>query len=346
MWAEATLQFNDWKEYFQNNRPAKCFVYKDYFFVSSIWPKNNVRYLGMHRLNTSGEILPKTGLNLVNYEWINVMKKVEEINIALYGIQAIQGEKHSSVNEVQVWSYKWLLNGEEVPGKDEEAKYHSNFRYFSEEEARVRGYRYRQELQLKEEDELLMKVTSEYVQRPSELLQMRMVLQHIGKACADISREMNCAACQNNPPAPGQVSHMQPGGCLYNRDFRLYGSDLTEDAYSVIESDDLVTVYNIVCQKLDVPYSGSALMAKAIMEWLPMETVADTMTEEEEMFSFACAEEEKVGYTDRYKDCENPVIAPENWPLKYLICKAYYDVNMQPYLQKKLSEKKLSKSKK
>ena len=65
-----------------------------------------------------------------------------------------------------------------------------------------------------------------------------------------------------------------------------------------------------------------------------------------EMFSFACAEEKKVGYTDRYKDCENPVIAPENWPLKYLICKAYYDVNMQPYLQKKLSEKKLSKSKK
>ena len=133
-------------------------------------------------------------------------------------------------------------------------------------------------MQLKEEDEL-MKVTSEYVQCPSDLLQMRMVLQYIGKACADISHEMNCAAYQNNPPVPGQVSHMQPGGCLYNCDFRLYGSDLTEDAYSVIESDDLVTVYNIVCQKLDVPYSGSALMAKAIMEWLPMETVADTMTE-------------------------------------------------------------------
>ena len=76
----------------------------------------------MHCLNISGEILPKIGLNLDNYEWINVMKKVEEINIALYGIQAIQGEKHSSVNEVQVWGYKWLLNGEEVPGKDEEAK--------------------------------------------------------------------------------------------------------------------------------------------------------------------------------------------------------------------------------
>ena len=62
VWAEATLQFNGWKEYFQNDRPAKCFVYKDYYFVSSIWPKNNVRYSGMHCLNTSGEILPKTGV--------------------------------------------------------------------------------------------------------------------------------------------------------------------------------------------------------------------------------------------------------------------------------------------
>ena len=70
VWAEATLQFNDWKEFFQNDRPTKRAVYKDYYFVSSIWARNNVRYSGIHRLNTLGEIIPKTGVNLDNYEWI------------------------------------------------------------------------------------------------------------------------------------------------------------------------------------------------------------------------------------------------------------------------------------
>ena len=343
VWAEATLQFGDWKECFQNDRPMKRFVFKDYYFVSSIWPRNNVRYSGMHRLNTSGEILAKTGVNLDNYEWINVMKKVEDINVALYGTQATQGEKRSSVNEVKVWGYKWLLNGEEVRGRDEESRCHSSLKYYSKEEARLRGSKHRPEVELKKEDELVMQVTSEYVQRPSELLQMRMILQHVGKACADINHEMGCIGCQNDPPAPGQTSHMRPGGCMYNRDFCSGGSDLTDDVYSVIEADDLITIYNIVCQKMDVPYNGLALMAKAIMEWLPVEAVADAITEEEEMFLYGRAEDEKVGDTDRFKECEIPAIAPENWALKYLICKAYYDVNMHAYLQKKLAEKKLSK---
>ena len=61
-----------------------------------------MRYSRIHRLNDREEIIPKTGLNLDNYEWVNVMKKVEEINIALYGPQGKKGEKrHVSPNEVQ-----------------------------------------------------------------------------------------------------------------------------------------------------------------------------------------------------------------------------------------------------
>ena len=138
VWAEATLQFNKWKEYFQNDEPVKCTVHKDYFFVSSIWARNNVRYSGIHRLNTSGEIIPKKGINLDNYEWINVMKKEEEINIYLYGLQAVRGEKHASVNEVQVWAYKWLLNGEpvEVKNNNNIAGAYSTMQFYTEEEAR------------------------------------------------------------------------------------------------------------------------------------------------------------------------------------------------------------------
>ena len=342
MWAEATLQFNDWKEFFQNDRPTKQAVYKDYYFVSSIWARNNVRYSGIHRLNTLGEIIPKTGVNLDNYEWINVMKKVEEINVALYGLQAVKGEKRTSLDEVQVWVYKWFLNGAEVETKDNQVSLHSTLKYFTEEEARRRGDVNKPNLKLKEEDELVMQVTSEYVHRPSELLQMRMILQHVAKACVEINCEMKCAACQNTPPAPGQMSHMQPGGCLYKREFRDFGDELTEAVYSVIQPDDLIAVYNIVCQKMDVPYSGSALMARAIMAWLPRDVLADTLTEEEELFREACVEEDKWGSTKKYEECENPVIAPSNWPLKYLISAAYSDVNMQSYLQKKLAEKDFS----
>ena len=101
VWAEATLDFEQWKEIFKSDKAVKSFVYSDYYFVSSIWSKNNVRYSGIHHLNDCGEIIPKTGLNLNNYKWVNVMKKVEEINIALYGPQGKKGEKRRvSPNEV------------------------------------------------------------------------------------------------------------------------------------------------------------------------------------------------------------------------------------------------------
>ena len=54
---------------------------------------------------------------------------------------------------------------------------------------------------------------------------------------------MNCAACQNKLPSAGQVSHMQAGGCLYNKEFRDYGNELTDAVYSVIEADDLIALY-------------------------------------------------------------------------------------------------------
>ena len=96
-----------------------------------------MRYSGIHHLNASGEIIPKTGINLDNYEWINVMKKEEEINIFLYGLQAVRGEKHASMNKVQVWAYKWLLNGEAVKVKTNNiAGAYSTMQFYTEEEAR------------------------------------------------------------------------------------------------------------------------------------------------------------------------------------------------------------------
>ena len=149
VWAEATLDFEQWKEVFKSVKAVKGFVYSDYYFMSSIWSKNNVRYSGIHRLNDRGEIIPKTGLNLDNYEWVNVMKKVEEINIALYGPSGKKGEKRRvSPNEVRMWSYVYLLNGEEV--KTEEPA----LSYYSESEARNAAELNEPDLKLKDTDDL------------------------------------------------------------------------------------------------------------------------------------------------------------------------------------------------
>ena len=148
-----------------------------------------MRYSGIHRLNGRGEIISKTGLNMDNYEWVNVMKKVEDINIGLYGPQAKKGEKRrTSPNEVRVWSYIYYLNGEEVERKK------PMLHFFSEGEARSIGELNYPEMKLKKTDNLEIKIVSEYTSRPSEYLQMRMVLHQVVKAAVGIARSQKCYA--------------------------------------------------------------------------------------------------------------------------------------------------------
>ena len=109
------------------------------------------------------------------------MKKEEEINIFLYGLQAVRGEKRASVNKVQVWAYKWLLNGEAVEVKNNIAGAYSTMKFYTEEEARKRGHFGKSDLKLKNEDELVMEVSSEFIDHPNKLLQMRMILQYVAK---------------------------------------------------------------------------------------------------------------------------------------------------------------------
>lgn len=319
MWAEATLQFNDWKEYFQSDKPTKRVIHEDFYFVSSIWARNNVRYSGIHRLNKMGEIMPKTGINLDNFEWLNVMKKVDEINVELYGPQALKGEKRrASVNEVQVWSYKWFLNSKEVEIKDVTSRQ----KFFYEIDARREGNMNKPALKLKNEDKLEMEVIGEFAQRPSELLQMRMVLHQIAKACVDVSRFLKCPACQQEPSAPGQKSHMQPGGCMNQCDL---GDECTEFVYGMIQPDDLIAVYDRVCKMLQIPYSGSALLAKAILAWLPKQEVEDTITEEEQLVE---------GFTKS----KNPVLMIENYSLRDVIRQAYFDLNMHSCIENRFAK--------
>ena len=77
-----------------------------------------------------------------------------------------------------------------------------------------------------------------------------------------------------------------------------------------------------------------------------MDTLAEiskTLDEEKKMFTEAFTKDTDWGYTTKFEECQNPIIAPVNWPLKYLICKTYFDLNMRPSLEKKLSVKSFLK---
>lgn len=102
VWVEAMIQFDDWKELFTTTKP-KSHVSRDMYFVSSIWVRNNMRYSRIYKLGGSSDIIPRTGVNLNNYEWNNVMRKADDINMALFGPHAEKGVKQSaSENELQM----------------------------------------------------------------------------------------------------------------------------------------------------------------------------------------------------------------------------------------------------
>ena len=322
VWAEATLQFDEWRECFKDDKSVKRLVHGDYNFVSSIWARNNVRYSGIHRLNDKGEIIPRTGLNMDNFEWINVMKKVEDINVALYGNQAARGEKRRS-NEVHVWRYIWYLNGEEVEVDGSDVK------YFTENDAKRLGEVHKQDLvkklKLKKQDVLEMKVCGEFVERPSELLQMRMVLHQCVKSGVEICKYKNCPACQQD--SPGQKSHMALGGCL---DPANMGSCHTDFVLSAIEPEDLVAVYCTVCRFLGVSPSPATLLSKAILSWISSVDVGHVIDAAED--------------DDRGEEVpKHELLNKENSPLFKLILDIFYDLNMPANLEKRLAEKMPSK---
>ena len=324
MWAEATLQFEEWRESFKSEAAVKRLVHEDYYFVSSIWSRNNVRYSGIHRLNERGEIIPRSGLNLDNFEWINVMKKVDDINEALYGIQASKGEKRRP-QQVQVWTYMWCVNGKEVDGDE--------IHYFREDDARRFGQMEKSNLvknmKLKKQDKLEMKVVPEFVERPSEVLQMRSVLHECMKAGLTIYREKKCAACQLEPPASGQKSHMSKGGCLEED---ALTSDDIGFVMDVIQSEDLIAVYNTVCRFLGVSPSGSQLLAKGIKSWISVEEVGSAIAD---------SMKDKPSFDE--DGIKHEILFEDNQPLLRLIRDIYFDLNMQANLEKRFADKMVLK---
>ena len=249
------------------------------------------------------------------------MKKVEEINIALYGPQGKKGEKRCvSPNEVQMWSYIYLFNGEEV--KTEEPA----LSYYLESETRSGAELNEPDLKLKDTDDLETKLVSEYTVRPSEFLQMRMVLHQTVRGGVSMICAMKCPACQLFPPSPSQKDHMVCGGCM---DDNGYDPEQYIDVVmSVIKPEDLVALYNTICRLLEIYPGQTRMMADGILAWLPRKDIVGTVELEYEL-----------SWDEDRKCTSNSVLSHENSPLLDVVREVYHDLNFSAYLDNRIKEK-------
>ena len=249
------------------------------------------------------------------------MKKVEEINIALYGPQGKKGEKrHVSPNKVRMWSYIYLLIGDEV--KTEEPA----LSYYSEAEARRVAELNEPDLKLKDTDDLEMKLVSEYTAHPSEFLQMRMVLHQIVRGGVSLIHALRCPACQLSPPSTSQKDHMVSAGCMDDNGYNA--EQYVDVVMSVMKPEDLVALYNTVCRLLEIYPGQSRIIAEGILAWLPRKDIIETMELEYELS------------WDADKKCtSNSVLAHENNPLLDVVHKIYHDMNFSADFDKRIKEK-------
>ena len=320
-WAEATLQFDAWKEILESENKAKMFVHDNFYFVSSIWEKNNMRYSGIHRMNERGEIIHGSGVNLDNYEWKALMLCKDDINDALFGRQEIRGVKKGR-DEVEVWTLKWFKNGEEV---DTEAVQElKKIKFFSKDFAEWYGKAEENDPKIKggKKDTIEMKVESGFSLRPDPMVQMQMVLYYFASEITKKMCAMDCQACRTKPA--GQIHHMKVRGCLKpDVDF---GGRYIHQVLPLINPEYLVYVYNTVCKYLKVPPHSSEMLAKAALKWIPAEAIAKAVTEGDLKYE---ERSEVEGYM-------NEVLDDTACPLYNLVMDAYSDGEFDDTIEAKI----------
>ena len=167
---------------------------------------------------------------------------------------------------------------------------------------------------------------SEYTARPSEFLQMRMVLHQIVRGGVSMIRAMKCPACQLSPPSPSQKDHMVSGGCMDDNGYNP--EQYVDVVMSVIKPEDLVALYNTICRLLEIYPGQSRMMADGILAWLPRKDIVQTVELEYEL-----------SWDEDRKCTSNSVLSHENSPLLDVVREVYHDLNFSADLDKRIKEK-------
>lgn len=319
VWAEACMQFDEWYNLFDTDSAEKKLVAEDYFFISSKWEKNGYRYSGIHRFNEKNEIISNTGVNLDNYEWKQVFKSCDEINIALYGPQAAKGSKRKG-NEVQYWTFGWFLNGKEL-NADVKVK---KIRYFTEEGALKEGRECTPSRSPKEGDKLELRTETSFMPKPSETVLMKICLIRYLTAGVDILKTNACEACNADPfPLPSQIDHMKHRGCCSDTDFV---EEFTDEVLKHVDEKYLALVYGFACRELQMSSYGSSVLAKAAKEYIPIENLKDILREDK-------ATKGRIGDLDEDDDDDEELLGIGNFAFLDLASDGLYFTGAREALQ-------------
>ena len=219
-----------------------------------------------------------------------------------------------------MWSYIYLLNGDEV--KTEEPA----LSYYLEAEARSAAELNEPDLKLKDTDNLETKFVSEYTAHPSEFLQMRMVLHQIVRGGVSLIRAMKYPACQLNPPSESQKDHMASSGCMDDDGYNP--EQYVDVVMSVLKPEDLVALYNTICRLLEIYPGQSRILAEGILAWLPRKDIVETIELEYEL-----------SWDEDKKCTSNSVLAHENSPLLDVVRELNHDMNFSADFDKRIKEK-------
>ena len=326
VWAEATILFDEFKEVMQGEKKAVIQVVDSYYYVSSIWEKNNVRYSGIHKMNGNGEILTGTGLNLDNFEWHNVMKKKDSINEALYGSQSERGLKRWGSEEIKMFKYSWFLNGVEIEVDEREKK---KRKAFNEEDAEELGGLNKPQIKTKKNDKLELRITPEMTHRPSPFLQMETVLYVFVKETINLLCAQNCYACMSDGPSRDcQLHHMKAGGCL-EPDVDLADKYVSAIREEMISYDHLARLFSTVSRSLNMyPVEADALaMATG---WI---------SDADVKFAIRFGEEDHPEEMEEFPNITmQDVVLPENYPLYLHVRELFYDLNFDDIQGQKVAD--------
>ena len=81
------------------------------------------------------------------------------VNVLYFSFSQGVLNSDENVDDVQVWWYKWFLNGEEVEVRDETAR----LKYYTEDEAKYHAYMNKPFLKLNKDNVLEMKLFSDFI---------------------------------------------------------------------------------------------------------------------------------------------------------------------------------------
>ena len=261
----------------ENGNLKQRIGFTDFYVVSTIFHKNKQRYTGLFQYNEDDCIEGDTGINLDEKEWDMLSVNFENLEV----LMDPKSTMNVLLNKPQVASFltyrwQWVINGV----VDEELSEKSDF-YFSEEQAKVAGEKYRPEnhsnnggfYEFREVKLHFLPIPSDF---PEATVQMRMVYYYLLQKAVDKRKVETCTACTSD--CLSQVSHAVQGNCLdFSKDHvKVHLIEAVAD----VSVSDMSKLFDNCRKNIGAVTLPSMILAKAAKHYIPMSELEDDLSSE------------------------------------------------------------------